>query len=204
MNTFHVFLRNLELLEWKPAGYVDPHVSAILAEIGREPRVIYEAVNSWSAKSLDKLQLSCHETSTHYELFLDYHKKLRFKIWLHQYKPVSERRLGYAEVPHNHRYSLASAILSGGFVHHYFERTGNVLSELIEERQRYTRGDVYVVEWQRVHKLSELMDRTVTLVIESPAVRYFSEAFYADPSGPRIFYDFVGLYTGLSREIDSI
>jgi hypothetical protein len=204
LETFHEFVRCLESLEWEPRGHFDTEVLTILAEVGGRPRLISEAVNSWTTKSLEVRQLSCHETSTHYKWFMFYHKEHHFKIWLHQYKSASERRLGHAEVPHNHRYSLASVILNGGFVHHYFDRMNDILVESTRERRRFDPGDTYMVAWQRVHRLSELSDQTITLVVESPVVRNFSEAFYAESGKPRKFYDFVGLRARLAEELDSL
>jgi len=201
LKTFSHFLEQLEALEWKHVGKFDPNVLAILAEVGRQPDLVHDTVNSWSVKGLEKRQLSCHETATHYKWFLHYHEEQRFKVWLHQYKPASERRLGYAEIPHNHRYSLASVILSGSFVHHHFERTDGVLAESESARRSYRAGDAYTVSWEEVHKLSDIDDRTFTLVVESRPVRHFSEAYYTVSAGPVVFRDFVGLHPRLAEEM---
>jgi hypothetical protein len=58
--------------------------------------------------------------------------------------------------------------------------------------------------WERVHKLSGLLEGTVTLVVESPVVRHFSEAFYEDSGQPRLFYDFTELHSRLSAEMTSL
>jgi len=204
LKSLHDLLRELEKLEWNPVGYLDPGVLPLLAEVGRKPSLIHDAVVSWSAEHLEKLQLSCHETSTHYKWFIYYHEELRYRIWLHQYKLPDERRAGHAEVPHNHRYSLASVILRGGFAHHYFERIGDRLIELTQESRLFSRGDVYMLDWKRLHKLSALSDHTVTLVVESPVVRHFSEAFYSESGRPSLFPDFVSLHPRLSAEMTHI
>lgn len=204
LTSFHDFLHQLKRAEWNPAGHIDGCVSELLAELGRDPRLIREAVNSWGTAQLDERGLRCHETATHYKWFVHYDERLQYRVWLHQYKSRGERHNGYAEVPHNHRYSLASLIVLGGLVHHFFERTDNGLLELEKERQSYTPGNVYTLEWQRVHKLSGLIDGTVTLVVESPVVRHFSEAFYDESGQPRLFYDFTGLHSRLSEEMTSL
>jgi hypothetical protein len=204
LRSFHDFLQQLELAEWRPAGYIDSGVLKLLAELGGEPRLIREAVNSWNLKHLEERGLRCHETATHYKWFVHYDERHGYRVWLHQYKPQRERRNGYAEVPHNHRYSLASLIVLGGLVHHSFERTEHGLLELEGERQAYSQGDVYTLEWQRVHRLSGLLDGTVTLVVESPVVRNFSEAFYDDSGQPRLFYDFIELHSRLSAGMTSL
>jgi hypothetical protein len=204
VKSFQDFLQRLESLEWSPAGYIDPRLLGLLAEVGREPGLIQEAVRSWTVNDLDKRQLRCHETTTHYKWFVYYHQRLRYRIWLHQYKLSGDRKVGHAEVPHNHRYSLASVIVRGGLVHHSFEKVEGELVELAHERCPYSRGDSYTVGWQQVHKLSNLSDHTLTLVVESPIVRHFSEAFYGESDMPRLFYDFVGLHARLSEEMLSL
>ncbi len=105
-------------------------------------------------------------------------------------------------MPHNHRYSLASVILRGGFQHHSYDRTESDLAELPSARRRLSQGDVYAVQWGEIHKLSQLADCTLTLVVESPLVKHYSEAFYNDRD-PRIFKDFVGLHSQLIAAVSA-
>lgn len=200
MNDFNDFLKRLALADWHIKGVISPEVIDLLRELGIRPHLIWESVAAWSPGSLDKRQLRCHETTTHYKWFIYYHKRFRYRIWLHQYKSANERRLGYAEVPHNHRYSFASLILHGGFHHHIFNVTESGLDESGTERQMLAAGDVYTLHWDRIHKLSSLLDKTITLVVESPTVRNFSEA-YDDSGSPQRFYDFAGLHPRLSQEL---
>jgi hypothetical protein len=204
LKTFRDFLKRLEVLEWRRDGQLDPDVLEVLAEVGRQPRLVYEVVSAWSLTGLEKRQLSCHETSTHYKWFLHYHERLRYKVWLHQYKSAQDRSAGYAEVPHSHRYSLASVILSGGFRHHYFETNNGTLTEPQGTLRRYGPGDTYAVDWQEVHKLSNIDEHTFTMVVEGPTVRHFSEAYYGTPAGPILFHDFVGLRPRLADEMKLI
>lgn len=201
MKSFDDFLTDLELLDWQPAGYIDPGVLELLAELGRSPQLLWDVIRSWDTANLEARQLRCHETTTHYKWFVHYHETLRYRIWLHQYKPAIERRNGYAEVPHNHRYSLASLILSGQFKQHFFDLVAGELAETREECTAYSPGDVYSINWCRVHKLSDLSDRTVTLVVESPVVRHFSEAFYGASGQPNLCPDFVALHPHLLDEV---
>jgi hypothetical protein len=194
------FLRRLEAAEWAPAGHIDPVVRDLLAEIGRHPELVRSAIRSWN-KSLDERQLRCHETATHYKWFIHYHGRLGYRVWLHQYKLARDRSVGHAEVPHNHRYSLASVILRGGFTHRFFTSGDSGVAELVQERRSYSAGDVYMVEWMQLHRLSELVDPTVTLVVESPVVRHYSEAFYEGSHEPRICLDFVALHSRLAADV---
>jgi hypothetical protein len=199
VQNFHDFLAGLDLLEWRPAGYLDPGVLELLAEVGRAPQILWDFISSWDLGNLETRQLRCHETSTHYKWFVHYHDDLRYRIWLHQYKPAPERRSGYAEVPHNHRYSLASLILSGQFKQHFFDVVAGRLTEIPDECAAHSRGDVYSIDWHRVHKLSGVSDRTVTLVVESPVARHFSEAFYSESARPSLCPDFVELHPHLLK-----
>jgi hypothetical protein len=204
LRRFSHFLGCLDALDWNIGGQIDSKVLPVLSALANEPEAVQDLVTSWTSENLERRQLSCHETATHYKWFIYFNKRWRFKVWLHQYKTAEERRLGYAEVPHNHRYSLASVILSGGFTHHYFDRSGGAVTESLAERVRFGPGDAYIVQWQRIHKLSELRDRTFTVVVESAPVRSFSEAFYPTLEGPTIFYDFVGLRGRLVRELGAL
>ncbi len=66
----------------------------------------------------------------------------------------------------------------------------------------YQRGDAYVVRHDEIHKLSDLCDGTITLVVESPLVRHFSEAFYG--GGAVRFYDFAGMHHLLREAVETI
>lgn len=180
---------------------MDPGVLELLADLGRRPHLLWDFIGSWDEGDLETRQLRCHETSTHYKWFVHYHENLRYRIWLHQYKSADERRDGYAEVPHNHRYSLASLILNGQFKHHFFDLVSGNLVEAHHRCVAYSRGDVYSVDWRCVHKLSGLSDHTMTLVVESPLARHFSEAFYGSSGMPSLCPDFVALHRQLLDEI---
>src|SRR5580693_2885081 len=67
LHSFGEFLQALELLDWSPAGHIDPQVTDLLAEVGREPRLVRDLVRSWDSLGLEERQLRCHETSTHYK-----------------------------------------------------------------------------------------------------------------------------------------
>jgi len=198
---FRDFVRCLDGLEWAPAGYLDPQLAELLAELGQQPGLIRDVVQSWNSPGLDLRQLSCHETKTHYKWFVHYDPSLRYKIWLHQYKSAGQRQAGHAEVPHNHRYSLASLIIRGGFAHHCYKQISDGIAELPYGPDSYVAGDVYAIEWHQIHRLSRILNHTVTLVVESPPARNFSEAFYGDSGEPRLFYDFAGMLSQFSSEL---
>lgn len=197
MESFEEFLARLGMARWNPAGYIDDSVLNLLRELNADPAVLHRQIASWASEDLELRSLSSHETATHYKWFVYYHEKLTYRVWLHQYKPAAERMPGYAEVPHNHRYSLASYVIAGGFDHHVFARKGEDLVEVLAERTKLDAGDAYLVHCDQVHKLSSLQERTLTVVVESPVVRHYSEAFYGETYPPRRIYDFVGMHSGL-------
>lgn len=80
MKNLEQFLRQLEDLEWSPAGHMEEAVLPLLAEMGRERRLLIEAVSSWTAKNLEKRQLRCHETATHLKWFVHYNNEIGFKL----------------------------------------------------------------------------------------------------------------------------
>jgi hypothetical protein len=92
-------------------------------------------------------------------------------------------------------------ILRGGFDHQLFDRTADGLIESGTMRTSCAKGDLHAVPWRQVHKLDNLADHTLTLVVESPVVQHFSEAFYGDSGEPSAFYDFVGLHPRLVSEM---
>lgn len=197
MENFEEFLEKLGAARWNPAGYIDESVLDLLRELSSNPGVLHRQIASWASGNLELRGLRSHETATHYKWFIYYHEKLTYRVWLHQYKPASERTLGYAEVPHNHRYSLASYVVTGGFDHHVFRRKGQDLAEVLAERTKLGAGDAYLVHCDQVHKLSGLQEHTLTVVVESPVVRHYSEAFYGETYALRRIYDFVGMHSGL-------
>jgi hypothetical protein len=204
VRSYSEFLARLNEIDWSPAGHIDPCVLGLLEEVGRKPSLLRELVVSWSEEDLEERGLRCNDTSTHYKWFLHYDRYFHYRVWLHQYKSRGARRMGYAEVPHNHRYSLASVILDGGFAHRVFERNGARLREVTEARRNYQRGDVYIVRHDEIHRLSDLCDGTMTLVVETPLVRHFSEAFYGENCDAVRFYDFVGRHNLLSEAMEAI
>lgn len=196
MQTFSDFLALLQSARWSP-GHIDGAVLELLSELGARPDLVHQEVLTWTGEEGELRGLKSHDTATHNKWFVYYHRVNHYRVWLHQYKPPLERTLGRAEIPHNHRYSLASLVLDGGFEHRLFERQDGKLSEAPARRQIFKPGDTYQVHYDEIHMLSGLCDHTLTLVVESPAVRHFSEAFYDCSGEPRRFYDFAAMYPSL-------
>jgi len=130
-----------------------------------------------------------HDTATHYKWLVHRNTKPRFVIWLHEYKSPTERAIGYAQVPHDHRYNIVSLILNGGYIANTWDKkTTQVLRET--SRQRYTQGSVMTLDHNIIHSLVHIYPHTMTLVIEGPALRGYSTAYYENGKEWRIFSDF--------------
>lgn len=99
-------------------------------------------------------------------LFDDPHTGIRVRLHLF--------RSGYFDRPHNHRWSFASRILVGQYVHRLYGREDVLLDspdaqELrpIMERVEYV-GDEYVLHHDSVHAVAAV-DNTISLVLRGPA-----------------------------------
>jgi hypothetical protein len=51
------------------------------------------------------------EKTTHFKWFVAEDADRAFKVWLHEYKPASQRRTGHATVAHNHRFWFTLSLL---------------------------------------------------------------------------------------------
>lgn len=139
------------------------------------------------------------EKTTHYKWFLDEDPAGRFQVWLHEYKPRTHRREGHASVAHNHRFWLTSLILRGGFTDTRYEREGAsaTISPIASRGMRP--GDTMVIDPDEIHALSELLDGTLSLIVQSKPVRSFSEVFEGDEV--RRYYDLEAKLTDLRASL---
>jgi hypothetical protein len=89
---------------------------------------------------------------------------------------------GHAAIYHNHRYSFASLVLSGGYqqVRSNIElRTLEQAARIQDIREEYiTKGDVVRINHQEFHRLGSFHTHTITLVVKCPVAK--SESFSVD------------------------
>jgi hypothetical protein len=140
-----------------------------------------------------------HDTATHFKWLLYRSQEPRFTLWLHQYKEVNERGLGYAQVPHNHRYDIASLILSGGYTAVDWQGTDDGIRQA--DSQDFHKGDIMAIEYDRIHSLLAIEPYTLTLVIEGRRIIGFSTAYYPPDYTPRIFPDFQSRWPDLEAAL---
>ncbi|MFB8086912.1 hypothetical protein [Streptomyces sp. NPDC055992] len=93
----------------------------------------------------------------------------RYRIRLHRFRP------GYFDRPHNHRWSFASAILTGSYVHTQYgsdaefdTATADRLRPLQIRTERA--GDWYVLHHTAVHSVTAEAG-TISLVLRGPAAK---------------------------------
>lgn len=134
-------------------------------------------------RDLGRLVERSHETSTHFKYLLFKDNNTQISLWLHEYKGEKQRKKGYAEIPHYHRYDFASYIICGGFNHVKFSvhRSNNKKQikdlEILEER-KYRTGDIYGITAIRdIHCLKNIKANTLTLIIRGRSKKSYSESF---------------------------
>ena len=120
----------------------------------------------------ERLRSSARETATHYVWPLQMSRN-GYSIAINEYKNPDQMGTGYANTIHNHRYSFASLILSGGYrqvwsdVHVNLGQTAYV-REFSENTA--VEGDIVTVDYDRFHRLTDIGSRTLTLMVKCPAV----------------------------------
>lgn len=201
---FGDFLDRLHEVRWSPPELVPAGVVSLLAGLRDRPWILRDEVMAWASGDLELRGMKSRDTSTHYKWFIDRAESSGCRVWLHQYKPRATRGRGYAVVPHNHRYSFASIILRGGFTHHRFQRQGEHLGEVLRQREVFRADKIYTLTYDEIHSLSDISDLTMTLVVESPVIRNYSEAFYDEAGKPKKFSDMVALYPSVMQTVDAL
>jgi predicted metal-dependent enzyme (double-stranded beta helix superfamily) len=116
-------------------------------------------------------------------------------VWIHEYKPATARRPGYADSVHDHRYSFCSAVVRGGYVHRIFDVVGQAAPVLQVERVLEA-PHVYVLDADEVHSVTEMRDGTLSLVVQAPKRRGYSTEYVGVDGQPRRHYDFASRAQG--------
>jgi hypothetical protein len=143
---------------------------------GTELPMIRQAIAQWLSESavVERLRGAARETSTHYVWPL-YVCGNGYGLTINEFKDPEFMAFGYANTLHNHRYSFASLVLSGGYrqVRGSVElsgMSGNAQVSVIAE-DSIIHGNIVAMHHQEFHRLTHISDRTVTLVAKCPAVK---------------------------------
>lgn len=200
----------LDSLNWDDMLATSSRLEQLLTRINNSRQALRDAFRSIPRERLEDIADLSHETTTHYKWYVLGDPKRRYIVWLHDYKPESLRRPGYAEVPHNHRYWFTSLILAGGFRHHIYKVVRNELDphtyksiDLIATSS-HEKGTIYSIDPETVHSLSELKEPTLTLVVQSRPYKQYSEVFSLHDHKIQHYYAFSSRIDTFSDIIDLI
>ena len=201
---------NLDSLNWDNMLETSSRLEQILTHINYNRQALRDAFRGIPHERLEDSADLSHETTTHYKWYILGEPKRRYMVWLHDYKPKSLRRPGYAEVPHNHRYWFTSLILVGGFNHHIYKVVRNELDPYVYKSMDliatsfHEKGTVYSIDPEVIHSLSDLEEPTLTLVVQSRPYKQYSEAFSLNEPTIQHYYAFSSRIDAFSNIIDLI
>lgn len=189
-------LTRLDRIDWSDLPRAHREAQDVLAAI-EDPRTLLQAVGARDPQLTESDRSS--EKTTHFKWFVAEDPAGRFSLWLNEYKPGSHRRLGHAEVAHNHRFWFTSLVLGGGFTNIVYAPAEDASLECVRTTALRA-GDSFVVDPDEVHSLRDLQDGTLTLIVQSRPVRSYSDVYengsvlrYRDlPSARRSFNDRLG------------
>lgn len=130
------------------------------------------------------------ETSTHYAWCLTDQADIGCSVWLNEYKPMADWLPGYANVAHNHRYEFITLILRGWYREQLYDAVSGPSGSLREVTLRddaiFSAGTVRTVPTGVVHRINELSDRVVTLLVKMRPTRRASFSIDIDTGISRI------------------
>lgn len=206
---FDEIIETLNSFDWNNLEATYRQVAELLRQVNLNRDLLRAEFESVGLHELQRRIELSHETATHYKWYVYKEPERGYVIWLHEYKSAALRRMGYAEVPHNHRYWFSSLILAGGFQHYYYspdrieDGSSFITMPVLEETYR-TAGDVYTVDPDRVHSIAQLEEPTLTLIIRSRGVRDHSESFDLQTSAITRYYPFSSRIANFKQITDLI
>lgn len=150
---------------------------------------IRRSVHSWLESYADKqrLRMLARETSTHH-VWPIYAASNGFGIAINEFKDPDDMVAGHAAIYHNHRYSFASLMLSGGYrqVRSHIELASDRQAARIQDvsDESIITGDIVRINHEEFHRLGAFEAQTVTLVVKCPAAK--TESFSVDSGTLRV------------------
>jgi hypothetical protein len=166
-------LRRLAELDGQP---LDAAREQLRGDVDALRSTVEAELAAWAREGMHGRDLLCHETGTHFKWFLG--TTAERVLWLHQYKPTDARSATYAETIHDHRYSFVSVVLAGGYDHvHYEIRPDGPVAVRTEQ---YRAPDDYVLDADAPHRVTGLLDGTLTVILQGPARKDHSTVFHPD------------------------
>jgi hypothetical protein len=175
------------------------HSAVHLSALQHPRRALLDYLAQLSPEQHDSLFDGSHDTPTHFKWLVYRNQRPRFTLWLHEYKASQLRGPGYAQVPHDHRYDIASLILTGGYIAATWQITQGKLTPA--DIKSYRPFDVMRLGHTEIHSLVEIEPETLTLVVEGPRIKAFSTAYYPPAEEPFTFPDFPARWPALRTKL---
>lgn len=180
---FKTLIRSLNQIGWGDLPEAHRRVEELLRDINSNRELLRQEFASHTPQRRQRISRYSTEPSTHYKWFVYKQPEIGYEVWVHEYKLKEYRKPGYAQVPHNHRYWFSSLILGGGFKHRFYDIERGTKEESsftdinIVGEHFYDKGNVYTLNPDTIHSITDIADPTTTFIISSKAVKQFSEEF---------------------------
>jgi hypothetical protein len=134
-----------------------------------------QTLRALAADQPEKVISRSRETTTHFAWCLRDRAEEQFSFWLHEYKPQSDWRPGYADSVHNHRYHFCTTIVSGGYTHERYradvdDSTGLVSSVALVRSTSCEVGAAGALLADEFHRIPRACDATITFLVKSREV----------------------------------
>ena len=161
-----------------PRGTDEYSLEKLVANWFQEADVgsIREAIYQWLSESaaVDYLKASARETATHYVWPLHIAGN-GYGLAINEFKDPRQMMLGYAKTIHNHRYSFVSLVLSGGYrqirSNVKLHGTGRAAQICDIGQDDIFEGSILAINHEELHRLIDVRNRTMTLLVKCPAVK---------------------------------
>jgi hypothetical protein len=140
---------------------------------------VRRALSDWllGDPALAALSAAARETPTHY-VWPVYAGTAGHSVVINEYKDPRHMGDGYATILHNHRYSFATFMLSGGYtqVRCDVQLPASAHPVRVTEigEDALTEGGTVTVDHDAFHRLADIGARTMTILVKCPAVKAFS------------------------------
>lgn len=138
--------------------------------------LIRQELHRWLAGTVnaDLIKNAARETSTHYVWPLHLCSN-GYGLAINEFKGADHTGSGYATVIHNHRYSFASLMLSGRYTQIQSEVEIPIPGQAgrIDDIAQLdmTEGCISTINHNEFHRLTEVSNNTVTLLLKCPAAK---------------------------------
>jgi len=153
-------------------------IESVLADFGGQLEAFRHDLHTMSEPLFETMLLKSRETPSHFKWHLLTLHDGSANVWLHEYKPSSIRSGGYAQSVHNHRYPMSALVLAGGYCYtDYGVKVGadKLHADVcVRGVHHISRGSIYSMKPSEYHSVTEILDGTVSLMIQGAPDRTFS------------------------------